>query len=205
MNKYMNYIILAANAIVSISSAIVLGIFLHGFKYADGNIAQVYNDLKWTVSIPIVFTLMGCGLIGLYVYLLKKFMKENTTPINPKLLEGFKWACGASILNFVAPFVLTITAIFMYDRTPTEIMLWVGFGLSALISMAIIGFTTYLNVGINFSILSREELKRISEEENSKFSQPHDDDNEPRVRKDSNAKSSKSKNKPKEEASAGDF
>ncbi len=51
----------------------------------------------------------------------------------------------------------------------TKIMLWIGFGVSAAISLIIIGFTTYLNVGITFSYLSREELKRIAEEENATF------------------------------------
>ncbi len=205
MNRYMNYVILAANAIVSISAAIVLGIFLHNFKYiGESTMASVFDSLKWTVCIPILGFAGGCGLIVLYVFLLKKFMKENTTPINPKLLEGFKWAIMASVINFSLPLALSITAIFIYDESAAKTLLWVGFGVSAAVSLAIIGFTTYLNVGISFSMLSREELMRRAEEENAAFEKSKQ---EPvKDAKPSNtSKKDKTKNKPKEEASAGGF
>ncbi len=204
MNRYMNYIILGANAVVSISSAIVLSIFLHDFKYVGENpISTVFNNLTWTVCIPLIGLAVGCGLIGLYTYLLKKFMKENTTPINPKLLEGFKWAILASILNFIAPLALSITAILSYDKEATQIMLWTGFGISAAISLAIIGFTTYLNVGINFAILSREELMKRAEEENAAYKNKHSNDSSKTP--ESKSEDDANQNKPKEEASAGGF
>ena len=200
----MNYIILAANAIVSISSAIVLGIFIHGFKYqGSDSIQTLYHNLTWTVAIPFVAFFIGCGLIGVYVWQLKKFLKENTTPINPKLLDGHKYAWGCSIINFIAPLALSVTAIFTYDQNATQIMLWVGFGVSAAFSLAIIGFTTYLNVGITFSNLSREELKRIAEEENQAFAKSKETHDDTPIERDSD---NKDKSKPtKEEASAGGF
>ncbi len=205
MNKYMNYIILGANAVVSISVAIVLGVFLNGFKYMGENPAStVFDSLKWTVCIPIIGLIAGSCLIGLYVYLLKKFMKENTTPINPKLLEGFKWATIASMINFIAPLALSITAIYIYDEFAAKTMLWVGFGISAAVSLAIIGFTTYLNVGINFAMLSREELMKRAEEENAAFEKSKHASDKP-TKESNTSKKDKSDHKPKEEASAGGF
>ncbi len=197
-----NYIILGANAVVSISAAIVLGIFLNEFKYlGEGPVAVVFDKLKWTVAIPVLGFIIGAGLICLYVYFLKKFIKENTTPINPKLLDGFKWATIASIINFVAPLALSITAIFIYDEFAAKTLLWTGFGISAAVSLVIIGFTTYLNVGINFSILSREELTRRAEEENNAFQQ-----SKQTVEEGSDTSNQDdTDHKPKEEASAGGF
>lgn len=204
MNKYMNYVFLGANIIVSICSAIVLGIFLSQFKYVkDNNYFTIYQNLTWTVAVPVLGLVVGFVLIGYYAWELNKWIKQLTTPVNPRLIEGFKWTCGATIINFIAPFVLSLTAIFTYDRAITTILLWVAFGLSALVSCANIGFTAYLNVGVAFQSLSREELKRISEEENKKFNLSKEtkvNNKKTKRRQDDSA----SKNV-KEEASAGGF
>lgn len=166
MKKYINYLLSFANIIVSVSAAVVLCLFISAFK-SDNTINIIFSNLKWTIAIPIVGMVIGCILVGIFFYLFYNLVKNNENPINPKLVSRIK-TCGlCTLANFVIPVTLSIVAILCNKQEMNIVLLSTGFGLSAFISLIIMGFVAYLNLGISFSELSREELKRISEEENN--------------------------------------
>ena len=166
MKKYINYLLSFANIIVSVSAAVVLCLFISAFK-SDNTINIIFSNLKWTIAIPIVGMVIGCILVGIFFYLFYNLVKNNENPINPKLVSRIKTSGLSTLANFVIPVTLSIVAILCNKQEMNIVLLSIGFGLSAFISLIIMGFVAYLNLGISFSELSREELKRISEEENN--------------------------------------
>lgn len=166
MKKYINYLLSFANIIVSVSAAVVLCLFISAFK-SDDTINIIFSNLKWTIAIPIVGMVIGCILVGIFFYLFYNLVKNNENPINPKLVSRIKTSGLSTLANFVIPVTLSIVAILCNKQEMNIVLLSIGFGLSAFISLIIMGFVAYLNLGISFSELSREELKRISEEENN--------------------------------------
>lgn len=166
MKKYINYLLSFANIAVSVSAAIVLCLFISAFK-SENTINVIFSDLKWTIAIPIVGMVIGCVLVGVFFYLFYNLVKNNENPINPKLVSRIKTCGFCTLANFIVPITLSIVAILCNKQEMNIVLLSIGFGLSALISLIIMGFVAYLNLGISFSELSREELKRIAEEENN--------------------------------------
>ena len=86
MKKIINYILLLANVVVSLSAVVVLCLFLVGFK-SDYTINIVFDQLKWTIALPIVAMVIGCALVGLYFYFFRTTIKNNENPINPRFIQ----------------------------------------------------------------------------------------------------------------------
>lgn len=167
MKRFINYLLLISNTIVSLSAAIVLILFLMNFKSSE-TINVIFENLKWTIAIPIIGMTLGCIGVGLFFYFFKNLVKNREYPINPRLIARLKLCGIITLANFIVPVTFSIIAILCNKQTLNIILLSLAFGISAFISLIISGLVAYFNLSIGFSELSREELSRLADEENKK-------------------------------------
>lgn len=200
MKKIHNFIILISNIIVGLAITITLALFLSKFK-TDTTINIIYDSLRWTLALPIVSVVICCGGIGFYLYILKNVIKNNELQINPRLFSKLKTCCLLSFINCLLPLILSICGILVIDKQGSIVLLSVALAISGLTTIVIWGYVAYINFSINFSILSREELKKQAMMENQK--------NNPDAKKDdiditkAKAPNEKIEDKSSDEATAG--
>lgn len=169
MKRYLNYLLLASNVIVTIFIAAMLGIFLKSLNNSNNtSLASVYSELSsttWIVIAVLVF-IISFGLFVLYIFLIKKTVKESTEKINPRLINGLLYSGLLALVNYTVPFTLFFVGTYYQNYETTLWFLSFAFGISALIGLIIAGFTSFFNLRISWSSVRREQLKLEALQEN---------------------------------------
>ncbi|MGL4950605.1 MAG: hypothetical protein ACRC4M_02065 [Mycoplasma sp.] len=169
MKRYLNYLLLIANLLIVVMAAVVMIIFNSSFNdMGSKTINQIYSDLKPMLAFPIVTTIISCGIIGLYVFLLKKEASNEQFPLNPRLLSALNKVGLISLANIFCSPTLTIAAILVMDESGTMILLWTSLGLAILFGILSSGFISFFNLRISYAKIQRETLMNEAKQENEK-------------------------------------
>lgn len=176
MKRYLNYLLLASNVIVTIFIAVMLGIFIKSTNNSNNtSLSSIYSEISsvtWIV-VGVLVLVISFGLFVLYVFLIKKAINESTEKINPRLSKGLIYSGLLAIVNYTIPFTLFFIGTYYQNIETTLWFLSIAFGLSALMGLIIAGFTSYFNLLISWAVVRREQLKLEALEENeSKLDEP---------------------------------
>ncbi|MGL4948704.1 MAG: hypothetical protein ACRC42_05010 [Mycoplasma sp.] len=169
MKRYLNYLLLIANVIVTIATAIVMILFMNEFKTSGDVINKIYEKLLPTIAIPIVAVVLSSLVIVLYLFSLKKEIKNQDFPLNPRLTNALKNVGLVSFLNLFCAPLLLIVSILINDKEATTILLWLAISLSGVFGLVVAGFVSYFNLRISYSNIQRETLMNQALEENEQL------------------------------------
>lgn len=184
MKRYLNYLLLASNVIVTIFVAVMLGIFIKSTNNSNNtSISSIYSDISsvtWIV-VGVLVLVTSFGLFVLYIFLIKKAIKESAETINPRLTKGLVYSGLLALVNYTIPFTLFFIGTYYQNVETTLWFLSVAFGISALVGLIIAGFTSYFNLRISWATVRREQLKLEALEENeAKLEVPSDQYKKPK-------------------------
>ncbi|MGL4951657.1 MAG: hypothetical protein ACRC4L_01580 [Mycoplasma sp.] len=168
MKRYLNYLLLFANLLIVLMSAITIFLFIPEFE-KQVPINQVYQNLKPTIWIPIVAVILSSAVIGFYFFCLKKEISKQEFPLNPRLISSFKNIAILTFLNLLCSPLLTLVGILIIDESGTTALLWTSLALSMTFGLVMSGYVSYLNLRISYSNVQREALMTEAIEENEKI------------------------------------
>ncbi len=164
IRRGINYLLLLSNWVIAIGIVVVLGIYL--FNKDQNNLNTFYHSMNLAIISPVVAEVVSSLLLGLYAYLLNKFLKKDNK-LNPKLFSLIKTSSLIALFNLLIPFILVITALSInyLDKLTILILICVALSISILIGLFISGYTSYINLRISYSEEKRKTLLNNMEPE----------------------------------------
>jgi len=109
MKRWMTYLLLLTNIIMFIAIAISLVLDINAVR-DTGSFNTSNDSFIAGIIIIVVALIISTVVLGIYLFLVKKHLKDRILFTNPKIVSAIKNTAYLSILNITIPFIISIFA-----------------------------------------------------------------------------------------------